>query len=410
MMGRLHYKILLCCLLFIGMPQSSFAFYQWQGGQSSIELRGQLRGFTTSLNNPDNPLFYEKKNISELAGVGRLMLDARTGPSFSYEMHAVQSYVPRLLQTTGTRVSSITAVERSDILDWGFQAHFLFDRLNIQYISDNLNVKIGRQPVNLTSTFFFTPNDFFAPFSAQTFYRSYKPGVDAARADIQLGEFAQLSLISVLGYQQSNSTGTGWSHHIDAARTSYLARASMMLGDFEWAIIAGHVRKNRVLGGDIQGELFGWLGLRAEGHIGFPKDSKQKTFTEAALSLEHRWENTLSLRVEQFYHGSGVSSTNDYTTKLSILGIQNSYLAKHYTALGSSYEFTALLTGHMTVIHNGLDASNLLAFQALYSVSDEAEIVLQSNLPMGKKTKTSVIRSEFGMLPYSMNIEFRFFF
>jgi hypothetical protein len=46
--------------------------------------------------------------------------------------------------------------------------------------------------------YYFTPNDFFASYAAQTFYRSYKPGVDAARLDWQWSELSQISLMTVV--------------------------------------------------------------------------------------------------------------------------------------------------------------------------------------------------------------------
>jgi len=378
-----------------------------------MELSGLLRGFGIALKNPDNPFFYNDRNVAGLAGVGRLMLDASTGERLSFEAHAVVSYIPGTLQSAGSRFTTQLGVERSDIVDWGFdsqQAHFLFDRLNMQYASDRLNVKLGRQPINLAATFFFTPNDFFAPFAAQAFFRAYKPGVDAVRADVQWGALSQLSLISVLGYERDALSDTGWSNRPDAARTSYLARVSSVFGDFEWAVIGGVVRKDWMLGGDFQGELFEWLGVRGEGRVSFPDAPLQSSFGELALSLEHRWESSLTLRMEQLYHGSGATSEDGYSTVLSHGSVQVSYLARHYTALGASYEITPLLNADMTAIRNWVDDSSLLALYAVYSLSDESELALNANIPLGDKPVGPAIQSEFGLFPLSFNVEARLYF
>ena len=145
-------QLVLFCLLLVGMPQLSHAFYTWQGDEASMEIRGLLRGFAITLQNPDDPFFFTDRNVSGLAGVGRLMLDAETGGRLSFEAHAVVSYIPGSLQSAGSRFATQLGVERSDALDWRFdgrQAHVFFDRLNMQYASGRLNIKAGRQPINL---------------------------------------------------------------------------------------------------------------------------------------------------------------------------------------------------------------------------------------------------------------------
>ncbi len=404
--------VLLLCLLLIGMPQVSHAFYAWEGDGGSAEFRGLLRGFGVGLRNPDNSFYYRDQHVSGLAGSGRLMLDADSGGQFSFESHVVQSYVPNALQSGGRRSVSGLGVERSDILDWSFanrQAHILFDRLNVQYASNQMNIKLGRQPFNLASTFYFTPNDFFAPFAAQAFFRDYKPGVDALRVDVPWGDLSQISLIAVLAYQPDVSNDSGWSNQPDRGGTSYLARAATVFGDFEWAILGGVVRRDKTLGGDFQGELFEWLGVRGEGHITFPDSPLQSSFTEVSLGLEHRWESGLTLYFEQFYHGSGAISVNQYDI-VSAGRNRVVYLARHYSALGGSYELTPLLNTDMVAIHNWVDDSNLLALYAVYSLSDESELAFHVNIPLGSKSVGPTIQSEFGLYPWSVNIEARVYF
>ena len=104
-------------------------------------------------------------------------------------------------------------VERSSALEWSLSEsnyiHTAIDRLNIHWIKDRVDIIAGRQPINLATTFYFTPNDFFAPFAAQTFYRVYKPGVDALRTEVRLGELSQLSLICALGYSPEKGSANG---------------------------------------------------------------------------------------------------------------------------------------------------------------------------------------------------------
>jgi hypothetical protein len=396
------------------LTDSAQAFYEWQADERKLEATGLLRLFGMGLQNPDNAVFYQHQEIVSAGALGRLMLAAKWNDSLSLEIHADQSYIPKILQTGGSRFANNLGVERSNALAWSNleqQAQLQFDRFNLQYFSKKLTFKLGRQPLSLASTFFFTPNDFFSPFAAQVFYRTYKSGVDAARLDVQLGEFSQLSLISVLGYSRNPQSDSGWSNRPNLDKTSYLVRISTVLDDFEWAILGGRIRKNDILGIDFQGEMFEWLGIRGEGHINFSQAAPLKNSVEFSLSLEHRWENTFTLRLEQFYHGSGANSADTYLNKL--LNNTNNlspYLAKLYTALGASYEITPLLTGNATFLYNGVDSSSLLALYANYSLSDESELALSINLPFGRKPDGYRIKDEFGLSPRLLSLEYRCYF
>ncbi|MDX8393498.1 MAG: hypothetical protein R8K21_02790 [Mariprofundales bacterium] len=404
--------LLLFLLVFVG-SQPSYAFAAWEGETGAIELSGLLRATTGTMKNPNNQFFYERRNISGFAGATRLMLNANLGEQYSFEIHVAQAYIPMLLQTAGSRLANINGVERSDSLIWSFdnkQYQLLIDRINMQYTLERITIKAGRQPVNLAATFYFTPNDFFAPFSAQTFFRSYKAGVDALRADIQFGELSQLTIIGVLGYQASTVSDNGWSNNIEHKRNAYITRISSVFGDFEVAALGGILHQDQIIGGDIQGELFEWLGIRSEGHLRFPDKPQQKNSLELSFALEHRWENTLSLRLEQFYHGSGLNSVTAYNTVATSNTNTGAYLARNYSALGASYEFTPLLNGDATIIHNWIDNSSLLALYTTYSLSDESELAISGNIPMGNKPVGFNIRSEFGSAPYSLSMEARVYF
>jgi len=401
---------ILTLLLLATLPQPASAFYLWQGENSSLEARGMLQGSAVALRNPDAPLYYSQRNVSAVAASGRLMVDAAFADRFSFEMHAEQNYLPTTLQTGGSNLVTPRDVERSDFLDWSFdnrRAHLLIDRINFQYASGKLNLKIGRQPVNLAATFYFTPNDFFAPFAAQTFFRAYKPGVDALRADIRLAELSQLSLITVMGYRLDANADNGWSNRYEASRNAYLARASAVVGDFEFALLGGVVKRDRVLGIDFQGELFEWLGIRGEGHVRWPDLPLSHTTAEIAIGLEHRWENSFTIRLEQFYHGGGTTSASAYNPASTANVV---YLARHYSAAGASYEFTPLLTGDATAIYNWSDRSALVALYALYSLSDESELALNGTLATGRKPQGMAIRSEFGLYANAVTAEYRAYF
>jgi len=401
-------------LLIVTLSTPAWAFYELSAESSSVDLRGMVRGFGTAYQNPNNDFFYKERSDKGLAGIARLIMQAETGQHLSFDVNVYQTYIPSSLVSSQAGLGTPMDVERSAALEWSFSddkyIRLAIDRLNARYSYNRLDLIVGRQPINLATTFYFTPNDFFAPFAAQVFYRVYKAGVDAIRAEVRLGDLSQLSLISSLGYKRDTESDTGWSNEPSSDRSSYLGRISTVIRDFEWALLTGVVRENTIIGGSLQGELFQWLGIRAEGHVANPDDPQQNSYSELSVGVEHRWENSLNIRLEQFYHGSGASSTSDYFTKYTAAQGENSYLGRNYTALGIGYEFTPLLNAEMLSLANLTDHSYQLLFNAIYSLSDEAELAVNLGVPIGDEPEGTEIKSEFGLSPYRANIEIRIYF
>jgi hypothetical protein len=406
-----------CCLFAILSFFSSpvCAFYKWEGGQSSIEITGMLQAYGIAYKNPDAPMLFKENSKAGLGGLGRVILEARKGDSLTFELNTYQTYISESISAgqSGTMLA-MPDVERSSMLEWSHSnnsyVHTAIDRLSLRWTKDRVDIIAGRQPINLTTTFYFTPNDFFAPFAAQTFYRVYKPGVDALRAEVRLGELSQLSLISVLGYDPDQDSSNGWSKRPISNRASCLGRISANMYNFEWALIAGSLADEDVLGGSAQGEVFKWLGVRAEGHVSKPEAPEPGSHLEYSVGIEHRWESSLDARIEYFHHGTGATSVSGYTSLAAAKTRQTSYLGRRYVAMGIGYEFTPLLTGQTVIINNLVDQSVLASFNAVYSLSDESELSFSVGVPFGKKPEMFRLRSEYGTYPSSLNIEWRWYF
>lgn len=405
---RFHTFCLFCTLW---LPINSPAFYQWQSDTTAMELRGFARGLALAVNNPNDTFLFEDDEIIGAGFFGRLMWDIERD-GISAEMHLVQSVLGDELRTGGSRFAALIDAERSDGLHWRYgngKADLVIDRLNIQFDSNDLRLKLGRQAINLATTFYFTPNDFFAPFAAQTFFRNYKPGVDAARLDWQWSEYSQLSLITVLDYQTDLGQASGWSTSPDWSQTAYLARASTLTDHFEFGLVTANVSGDDIVGFDFQGEIFDWFGLRGEGHLRFADELHVGRDAQFSIAIDKRWQNTLTMRVEHFYQRLGAAESDDYQIN-PIAGNGPFYLGRHYTAVGASYELSPLWFGDAVWIFSHQDASTLLALYSTYSLSDESELAAGINLPMGKQPALGQLKTEFGSFPHSVTLEYRVYF
>lgn len=400
--------LILCCWL--GLPLTSHAFYQHEFGQGFVEARALFQGIGLAANNANDALLFDDDKLLGGGVSARLIVDAAVN-NWQFEWHTIQSYQQDELRFAGRQLNFIADVERSDAISWRFagdNADLLVDRLNLSYATETLNIKLGRQPVNLAASYYFTPNDFFAPFAAQTFYRTYKPGVDAARIDWNWQSLSQLTLLTVLDYDTDLSAPTLWQNSPDWGDTSYLARVSSLLGDFQWGLLAAQIQNDDIVGFDFQGELFDWLGVRGEGHMRFPDNGERDS--KLALSLEYRPDSRTSLRLEQYYQRSGVTEETEYAQLGFSADSASYYLARHYTALGVSYELTPLWLTDALLLINHNDSSGLLALYASYSLSDESEFAVGINLPIGEQPVNGRVRSEFGSYPQTVTLELRSYF
>ncbi len=308
----------------------------------------------------------------------------------------------------------VAGTGRSGLFTWeqhtslNSRAELAIDTAYLQKQSPHFDLTLGRQPINLASTFYFTPNDFFKPFAAQTFYRIYKSGVDAIRAEIGLTNLSQLTLLAVLSYDYQ--ARNDWSNGPNWSETSFLAKLTHNNELLEWSFLGGTVDKYTVAGGSLQGELFNWLGIRAEGHYGEAETASQPDYYQIAAGIEHFHDNSIFWRLEYLYNKGGVTSIQEASQQLQNGMSASKYLGKHYGALGISYEFTPLLSGNTLAMINLSDDSHLFSVNLVYSTSDEAEVSATLTLPGGDKPDMQQLGSEFGSQPSSLSCVYRVYF
>lgn len=396
-------------------PGPGQAFAEWRSGEGSLGLRGFTGLGGAYSRNPEGAIFSDSREDLFWDLEQRLLVAAKHGENARFDLNLLQGLRATPNPGLATRPAG---VERSGLLSWqqhastNSEANLSVDIAAFHYVQGNIEWSLGRQPVNLATTMFFTPNDFFAPFAAQTFFRAYKPGVDSGRAEVRLGNLAQLSLIGVLGYSPESAADSDaeWRNRPDWSRNSLLARLAVNRHDWEWGLLAGSVRTQRITGGSLQGELFDWLGVRAEGHYAVPGQEGEAGGSEVSVGIEHRFANTLELRLEQFHHGQGHGSSEALNQALAAGRLQEGYTGRDYTALGARYEFSPLLTGQALLLANWSDHSRLLSLNGVYSLSDEAELAMTLSLPWGDHAENSSVGSEFGLAPATLACAFRVYY
>ena len=417
-MKRHFFHISLLCTLMLSMlfPESTLSFYDKSGDNYGVNFNGSVNGGMGLARNPEDTYIYPDKDEKFWNSDIRLVADSFIGNTFKAEINVLQNIRSTpLLSIPGTRSGQLE-VERSSLLFWdqyntgNSQASLTVDTVNFSLGNDRNELIVGRQPINMSVTFYFTPNDFFAPFAPQNFYRVYKPGVDAVRYERSLADLSQLTLVGVLGYTEDPETGSGWSHDPDWDRTSLLGRLTRVMGDYEWGVLGGVYHQYSVFGLSLQGEIFDWLGIRAEGNYKASWKDNLSDGLELSAGFEHRFTGRLIARLEQMHNGMGYSSINEVYEALANDTLQSVYLGRDYTAFALNYEFTPLLVGDFLYLRNWTDSSHSFSLNSVYSLSDESELACTLTVPFGDRPDAGEIRSEFGTLPVRLSAEYRLYF
>ena len=411
-----HFSFILIFSGFFMTPATATAFYEWQDAGRSLSFNGFFRLAGTGVDYPDDTVLYEDEDNFLWDADVRILLNGNFGDHLFLNANLLQTLRSTGLLNRNTIFASPLTVPRSSSLIWqqkdseDFNAYLLLDSFNLQWSSANASVTVGRQPISLATTFYFTPNDLFAPFAAQAFFRVYKPGVDSVRAEMKLGNLSQLSLIGVLGYDEDASSDNGWDSSPDWDQTALISRLVFAAHGFEWGLLGGTAYDRTIAGGSLQGEIADWLGLRLEGHYAWAEEDEIDNYLLLTVGLEHRFPSSMTIRFEQFHNGQGFSSIVDAVTAIQQVDFTGLYLGENYSALSLGYEFSPLLYGELLALVNWSDDSQLYTANAVYSLADESELSAVLSLPNGDEPDNTEINSEFGTRPWAVSLEYRLYF
>ncbi|MBN1551021.1 hypothetical protein JW979_06115 [bacterium] len=388
----------------------------------NCKFKGSGRFLGMYADNPDEGNFYPNATDTLCASVLRLIGEVDFSPSLYFEVNTVHDWnrltfqpVNQAFQTGGQISNDYRhpdgewTWQDADHDGYTVQGVSAIDRCFFTVKLNKMDMTLGRQPINLGNCFFFTPNDFFQPYSAQAFNRVYKPGVDALRLQYYTGQLSQISLIGVCGYKD---------HDPDWTSSALLIRGNQVFGIFEISGMAGKLDSRNILGIGIQGEIGNW-GIRSEMNQSFP-DENHPDYLQAAFGADRRWSNSFHLIIEYLYHGNGVREKTNYLEHMLSPGFnEDPYLGIHYLGIAANYEFHPLVNGDAAIISNLTDPSCFLTGSLVISLSNESECVLGIQYPIGKDPTSRQVtpeltypefQSEYGFYPLSLFAEFRIYF
>lgn len=417
--------------LLLVAPGGAWALGSAEKGDRSITATGAVRVLAGFLHFADQPLLFPSGDDGLAAGEARVILDGGLLRGLDYEAHlyAGLSRQPGFAGLSGltggafATASSFDSPYRTRYLSWDYWrggsvgGQLGVDRLAFKLHEGPYSVTVGRFPVNYSVTRLFTPNDFFAPFAATAINRLYKPGVDAVRAGVSLGPLSSIEVVGVVGSAADGSAT--WQ------KSALLLRASLVRWQIEWAALGGRLADRWVVGGSVQGNI-GPIGVRAEGHAGFPDwnadgqlDGPVHGRVAGGVGKEFSWHN-VSLAAEYMYLSDGAAAPADYLARARRLFPDDQrYLGQHYVGARVGLDLVPVLKAGAVVLWNAADLSGLALATLSYDIADEATLIAGVMAPWGAQPPPSgaapgaaglALQSEFGLTPLTAFLEMRCFF
>ncbi len=339
------------------------------------------------------------------------------------------------------------------------------DRLMVTYRAGKVDIILGRQPISFGVGFVWKPADLVGTFSPAEIDAEYKPGVDALRVNLALGDFTELALVVAFGgpacrsgLLPSGGRCKEYQARLSEHHSVALARLRTNVGSFDLGVLAGWVRGDLVAGAFLSGTagrfrvrsevVFTW-DLEEDGPDpnrtdwrGFDPASdrfwagmgnplhKDDRFLRAILGADYRFKTKkpLFLLAELYYNGFGRRHPSDYMARLLSPRVAEQgevfNVGILYAALGLSWEPHPKLPMALTAMANLLDPSMLLTCTVTYKVGDESILVAGAMLPVGQApalgdltaladsnpTNDLRIRSELGLYPFIFYLQWKVYF
>ena len=395
-------------------------------------LDANLRTTSVAVRNYDQPLLRGRDNGADYhTGLAlRLIASGRPNPRLRWEVHTVQNLALTTFANTAAGSANLLGASAEVPYrlagarrDWGdggdFRASAHLDRAHLRIAFESADVTVGRQAITFGKAWFWNPLDVFLPFGSTQFDRDYKPGVDAVRADLPLGDFSGATLVGVPGRAPSGAApagGDAW------YRTALVARAYGNARGWDAAAQGGKILGGYQLGGAASGELGGlelrgeaaWFaaqdGTGAGGSGGSEIGSHLSAVAGAGRGFAGRG---LQLQAEYFYNGAARGGLKDRFALVAEGRLRHA--GRHLLGALASGRIHPLVSGSLAGLLGIGDGSWLAQPGLVWSAADEVEVVAgaviaRGRRPVGGTAEDLRFRSEFGTYPDFYYLETKLYF
>ncbi len=297
------------------------------------------------------------------------------------------------------------------------------DWLYASYTFDSVTATVGRQPVTFGRGTIWHPSDVISAFSLTEVDTEYKPGVDAARIDVALGDRTNLVVLGVIGRLVDGTEVEELERdrrNLDAnlQGSAFLGQLRQGWESGEVGVMAGVVRYDKLLGIDmvlnldaldVYGELTAsWLTDPGVDSLSAPGAKAAEPVVKALVGAHWRPDPDVTITPEVYFNGFGSLDPADYLqiaqSERVAIGEQQGF-GRWYGGVNALWQVAPLTSLSWTAISNLGDRSGLLSIGIGHSLAENVDLSLGGYVPFGALPKTGetlfpTIESEFGLYPY----------
>ncbi len=347
---------------------------------------------------------------------GRWKLQFDAGEQWRVESHLVLSLAsPASGPARGLVLGDaphLFPLERSFVDRENLEARIAFDRLNVSWSRSSFRAVVGRQAITWGVSMLWPVIDLFAPFPPERIDREYKPGVDAARVSVPLGDFSEIEVVAAASGPDGEALSAG-------------SLARFHCGRLDLGVMGGRFHGDLVAGGFVTGDWSG-TGLRAE--ISYTDSGDESAppagapgatpsrFARATFGVTRQVTPGVLVVGELSWNGFGASDSAGYAA----VARSDRFRTGEVASLGRWYAGGILdwrphplLTVKSTGLVNLQDRSLLLLPSAEWSLSDDATLVFGASLSLGSEaalTPVPTAGTEFGAIPVMAFVGIRYYF
>ena len=252
--------------------------------------------------------------------------------------------------------------------------HKIF-RASVAWEADDWRVIAGRQRVAWGSGRVWNPTDRFNPASATALEGGQKTGSDAISAERFAGRFGSLQLVFAPGVAKrsvSRKVALRWRDTI---------------GETDYAIIAGGIENEKIIGLDLAGNL-SWGGWHLEASAGWPKNSArygQLVVGVDAIFQPDFLDQSVAFSLEYFRNGAATGNT-----PIGLAPDRVNSRLRDLWAFTTGYDLNFIWRAGLTALFDTQSGSRVIIPNLSWAASQDLDVRFSAQFFQGDKT------SEYG--------------
>jgi hypothetical protein len=406
----------------VGAPARAFVVTEDPLEGKSLELGGTVRSFNMLLDGGALDLTPGASPAELSLSSLRARLDWRANGSFRLVIDDELQFLAGSVDLgAGQGPLALGQGRRAPLwapLDWALTSTSrsqLTDRIDWLWARSSqgpLQVTLGRQPVTLGCGVLWTPIDLLAPFSPLQIDTEFKPGVDAARVDVQASPRVFLTALGVLGHSAGPER-----FRADRAGSAGLLRLEASLPRTHLGVMTGYVRRDLVGGLDATRDLG-----RADAHgavtVTYVPEAErrvrgQAVFARVLAGVTVHPGHDVNATLELYYNGSGATAPDQYLEALDDPRFQVGEVynvGRWYSGAVMDWTPHPLMHLGAALLANVGDPSLLFSPQLSCEIAANTLIIAGAFLPAGRAPTATSARSEYGLYPYLYHADLKVYF